>query len=267
MSAGPDVEFLDPVPGGRVYRATRHIHLGDVGSQGAIRLEALSRFLQDVATDDALDTDLRATLGGTWVLRRLDVEILAAPHFNDDVEFATFCSGVGPAWAERRTDVRSPEGELLARTVAIWVLIDQAGGRPIALPDAFFAIYGASTRGRRVSGRLRHRKQSAAARSRIWQLRESDFDFLDHVNNARYLEAVEDELVARLPKHQPVVAELEFRGAVRRGEELELLSQVGTDSEEGEGELLVWLVSGGEVRMSARVGTRFSPMPARPLPR
>jgi acyl-ACP thioesterase len=100
----------------------------------------------------------------------------------------------------------------------------------------------------------------------VWQLRESDFDFLDHVNNARYLEAVEDELAVRLPKHQPVAAELEFRGAVERGDELELLAEVGA-SVEGEGELLVWLVSGGDVRMSARVVTRFVPTPSRPLPK
>jgi acyl-ACP thioesterase len=266
MSGVLGVEFPEPVPGGRVYRASRHIHLGDVGSQGDLRLEALARFLQDVATDDALDGDLRAQLGGTWVLRRLAVEIRRAPHFNDDVEFSTFCSGVGPAWAERRTDVRTPDGDLLARTVAIWVLIDQAGGRPIALPDEFFAIYGTSARGRKVSGRLRNRRPSGAARSRVWPLRESDFDFLDHVNNARYLEAVEDELTIRLPKHQPVTAELEFRGAVERGESVDLVAEVAP-SVEGEGELLVWLMSAGEVRMSARVCTRFVPTPARPLPK
>src|SRR5262245_42331171 len=267
MSGAVEAGFTDPVEGGRVYRAQRHIHLGDVGSQGELRLEALARFLQDVATDDALDTDLRATLGGTWVLRRLAVEILTAPHFNDDVEFATFCSGVGPAWAERRTDVRSSGGqELLARTVAIWVLIDQAGGRPLALPDEFFAIYGASARGRRVSGRLRHRRPSAGAPERVWQLRESDFDFLDHVNNARYLEAVEDELVSVLPKHQPARAELEFRGAVERGDALELRSEVVAGLE-GESELWVWLVSDGDVRMSARLRTQFVPEPRRALPR
>jgi len=265
MSDLLDAEFMEPVPGGRVYTAARRIHLGDVGSQGELRMEALSRFLQDVATDDAVDTDLRGHLGGTWVLRRLAVEILEPPHFNDDVEFATFCSGVGPAWAERRTDVRSPTGELLARTVAIWVLIDQAGGRPIPLPEEFFAIYGPS-RGRKVSSRLTHRKPSGDARSRAWPLRESDFDFLDHVNNARYLEAVEDELTMRLPKHNPVSAELEFRGAVERGEPVELVAEV-VPSVEGEGELLVWLMSGGEVRMSARVCTRFVPTPVRPLPK
>jgi len=250
---------------GRRYRASRHVHLGDVGQTGELRLEALARFLQDVATDDALAVDLRAQLGGTWVLRRLSVEVIRAPHFNDDIEFATFCTGVGHAWAERRTDLTAIDGTLLARTVAIWVLIDQAGGRPLALGDEFFAIYPEARR-RKVSARLGHRKPPDDAAARRWSLRESDFDFLDHVNNARYVEAVEDELVAVLPKHQPVRAELEFRGAVERGDALELRSEVVAGLE-GESELWVWLVSDGDVRMSARLRTQFVPEPRRALPR
>jgi acyl-ACP thioesterase len=266
MSEFLEPEFVDHPTEGRVYRTTRRVHLGDVGSQGVLRLEALARFLQDVATDDALDAELAAQFGGTWVLRRLAVDILAPPHFNDDVDLATFCSGIGPAWAERRTDLMTSGGELLARTVAIWVFIDEAGGKPLALSDEFFATFAGPAGGRKVSARLRHRRPSDQARTREWPLRESDFDFLDHVNNARYLEAVEDELIARLPKHRPVHAELEFRGAVERGEAVELRSEV-VPAVEGEGELLVWLVSSGEVRMSARVVTRFAPPPDRPLPR
>lgn len=266
MSGVPAAVFVDQPAEGRIFRTSRRVHLGDVGAQGELRLEALSRFIQDVATDDALEAELRAHLGGTWVLRRLVVEILDPPHFNDDVSIATFCSGVGHAWAERRTDLTAPSGALLARTVAIWVFIDEAGGRPLALGDNFLTLFGTSAQGRKVSARLGHRRPTDNAQSREWALRESDYDFLDHVNNARYLEAVEDELVARLPKHRPMRAELEFRGAVERGEAVELRSEVLT-SVEGEGELLVWLVSNGEVRMSARVLTRFTPSPTRPLPR
>ena len=53
---------------------------------------------------------------------------------------------------------------------------------------------------------------------------------------------------------------------MERGEAVELRSEVVAPVE-GEGELLVWLVSNGEVRMSARVLTRFTPSPTRPLPR
>jgi acyl-ACP thioesterase len=265
MSGVPDVEFLDAPTDGRVYRAPRHVHLGDVGGSGALRLEALARYLQDVATDDALDVGLRAQLGGTWVLRRLAVEVLEPPLFNDDVELATFCSGWGPAWAERRTDMFDGSGRLLTRTVAIWVFIDRAGGKPVNLGEEFFEIYGTAARARRVTARLRHPKAPAGAATRPWPLRESDFDFLDHVNNARYLEAVEDELAARLPKHEVTWAEMEFRGAVERGEEIELATVAG-DEVEGEAALSVWLVSGGSVRMSTRVGTRFTPV-TRALPK
>jgi acyl-ACP thioesterase len=265
MSAVFDHEFVDSPKDSRVYRSSRRAHLGDVDGTGELRLEALARFLQDVATDDALDGGLAEQLGGTWVLRRLAVDILTVPLFNDDVELATFCSGWGPAWAERRTDVTDRDGTLLARTVAIWVFIDRAGGRPLNLGEDFFTIYGAAAMGRRVSGRLSHRRPSADASVRPWQLRESDFDLLDHVNNARYLEAVEDELAAHLPKHKAVRAEMEFRGAVERGDEVELVTEV-TATGDAEAELSVWLVIGGEVRMSARLETRVTHDAVRALP-
>jgi acyl-ACP thioesterase len=260
-------EFVDPVSGGRVYRVVRHVHLGDVDGTGELRLEALARFLQDVATDDAYDVGLADQIGGTWVLRRMAIEIDAVPMFNDDIEVATFCSGWGPAWAERRTDVFGSDGALLARTVAIWVFIDRAGGRPLNFGDEFFAIYGSSAKDRRVSSRLRHPKPSPSASVRPWQLRESDFDLLDHVNNARYLEAVEDELAIRLPKHKPLRAELEFRGAVERGDRIDLVTELTemdlnesgqAGARQAEAELAVWLVSEGEVRMSARLETRVT---------
>ena len=149
--------------------------------------------------------------------------------------------------------------------MAIWVFIDRAGGKPVNLGEEFFEIYGTAARARRVTARLRHPKPPAGAATRPWPLRETDFDFLDHVNNARYLEAVEDELAARLPKHEVTWAEMEFRGAVERGEEIELVT-VADDEVEGEAALSVWLVSEGSVRMSTRVATRFMPV-TRALPK
>ena len=155
MSRVVEAEFREPSERGRVYRTSRRVHLGDVGSSGELRLEALARFLQDVATDDAIDGGLRE-LGGTWVLRRLAVDIVAPPRFNDRVELATFCSGWGPrlGGAPHRHDGPVPAISL-ARTVAIWVFIDRAGGRPLNLHDDFFEIYGDAARSRKVSARLR----------------------------------------------------------------------------------------------------------------
>jgi acyl-ACP thioesterase len=91
---------------------------------------------------------------------------------------------------------------------------------------------------------------------RPWPLRASDFDVLDHVNNARSLEAVEDELRARLPRSTPVRARVEYRGTLERGEAVELGSVVHPASDGGSGEgceLGLWLTVEGEVRVSATV--------------
>ena len=67
---------LVPFPGrGRRYVGARRVHLGDVDGTAELRLEALARFLQDVATDDADDAGL-SERGGVWVVRSTDVEIV-----------------------------------------------------------------------------------------------------------------------------------------------------------------------------------------------
>lgn len=243
-------EYVDLPPSGRVFRASRRVHLGDVDAAGRVRLEAVARFLQDVATDDADDAGLSETRG-VWVLRSSDVEIRTAPAYHETVELATFCSGIGPRWAERRTQLRGDRGALV-EAAGLWVFVDRVHGRPLALDDDFHARYGESARGRRVRGRLRHGVPPSGASWRSWPLRTSDFDVLDHVNNARSLEAVEDELVRVLPGRLPVRVRTEYRGTLERGDAVQLASTVTgvADSDE----LAVWLAVGGDVRVSATVG-------------
>jgi acyl-ACP thioesterase len=240
------VEFVDLPPTGRVYRGRRRVHLGDVDAGGWLRLEALARYLQDIATDDADDAEL-SERRGVWVLRSSDLEIVTTPVYHESVELATFCSGIGPRWAERRTRLVGDRGGLVD-VAALWVFVDREQGRPLALDDDFHERYGESAGGRRVRGRLLHGAPPADARWRPWPLRTSDFDVLDHVNNARSLEAVEDELVDRLRGGRLRRARIEYRGTIERGDIVELASAVtrGVDDE-----LDVWLVVAGDVRVSA----------------
>jgi acyl-ACP thioesterase len=243
-------EFVARPPRGRVYSATRRVHAGDVDGSARLRLAALAHFFQDVATDDVADAGVESRVG-VWMMRRMEVEISEWPRFGNEISLDTFASGTGPRWAERRTTMRRA-GALLAECAAVWVFVDPTRGRPLALPAEFDAVYGASARDRRVTGRLRHPKPRTGASARPWPLRECDFDVLDHVNNARYLEAVEDELAVRVPGHRVVQASVEYRGAVERGEALTLVSD---QRELGEGavELAAWLLVEGAVRVSAFV--------------
>jgi acyl-ACP thioesterase len=229
------------------------VHLGDVDAAGRLQLESLARYLQDVATDDADDAGL-SDRRGVWVLRSTDVEMVRTPMFLERVELATFCSGTGPRWAERRTQITG-DRDALVEAAALWVFVDREHGRPLPLDDDFVDQFGESAGGRRVRGPLLHGSPPTDARRRAWPLRTSDFDVLDHVNNVRSLEAVEDEFVARLPGRVPVSMRMEYRGTIERGDRVELASVVRGDDDQ----LAVWLTVDGEVRVSATVRVDAAP--------
>ena len=236
-------EFVSLPERGRRYEDDRVVRLGDVTVSGRLRLDALVRYLQDIAGDDVRDAGIDAP----WVMRRIALEVGDLPRFGDTVGLVTFCSGTGSRIAERRTTA-SVDGRVAVEAVAIWVYVDGTSGRPAPLEDWFFDLYGEAAAGRRVSGRLRLPAPPSDAESRQWPLRASDFDVLGHVNNAAYWEPIEDELARTSGGRRIVTAELEHKAPVEPGEALDLRTVVDGDA------LAVWLTSGDAVRSAARIG-------------
>jgi acyl-ACP thioesterase len=183
-----------------------------VTSSGRVRVDAIARYLQDIARDDSADSGLPNPMG--WVVRRTVIEVRQAPVFQERVELATWCSGVGARWAERRTTVAGEQGGLV-ETATIWVHVDPERGRPARLGPEFAALYGDTAAGRKVDARLAHPTEPPpGAIVRPWPWRATDFDVLAHVNNAAYAETVEEALAAEAagpPTIDGCRIELEYR--------------------------------------------------------
>lgn len=217
------------------------MHLGDVTTDGRLRLDALARHIQDIAGDDADD----AGLVEPWVLRRMTVRIDRFPRYREAVDLATWCSGIGTTAAERRTSL-SIAGSVIVDAAALWVQID-ADGRPARLGRWFTDRYGLSAGGRRVVSKLTQPPPPEDLAVRSWPLREADYDVLVHVNNAVSWAALEDELARHAPGARPRAAELEYRLPIDPGAEVTLGSIVEGDR------LSMWMLGAGEVRSSAVV--------------
>ena len=187
-----------------------------------MRLDAMARYLQDVATDDAADVGL----ADGWVLRRVSLRIERFPVFRDVVDLVTWCSGVAASVAERRTTI-AVDGRVVVDAVALWVFVG-SDGRPARLDRDRFAVYGIPT-DRRISTRLRHDDPPAAdaagVRSAPWPLRSADVDVLRHVNNAVSLAALEDVLREwrRDDAAAPWAVEVEYRAPIEPDDRPELV--------------------------------------------
>ena len=216
MPADTADDHLAPLPAaGRVYTGEILAELADAAPSGRVRLDALARWLQDVARADVVDAGLGDE--GAWVVRRVRLEVERFPRFGERCTLRTWCSGAGRMVAERRTSI---EGESArAEAVALWVHIDPQRGRPAPLSERIDAIYSPSANGRAARTGLRHPPPPDDAGRTTWRFRATDLDVAGHVNNAAYWTIAEEELLSRDGDGlQPLSAEIEFRGGTDAGD-------------------------------------------------
>ena len=237
---------LVPPRAGRRYAGGRLVRLGDVLPSGEARLDAIARYLQDIAADDGRDAQIDNRTA--WLVRKTVISLRRRPHLEEPIELVTWASGSGARWAERRTTI-SADGGPIVEAASLWVCVDRATMRPAPLSERFWTMYGDAVDGRTVTSRLTHADPPVdpPPHRRPWPLRVSDIDRLGHVNNAATWASVEDE-IDRVGRGADVVsAELEYRAPIDRSHHLVLASEwVGQ-------ELHAWLVAEGAVLASAAV--------------
>lgn len=209
---------LLPLPAsGRTFSTSRRVRLSDTTPSGALRLDALARYVQDVASDDAREALPDEYLA--WVVRRTVFVVHQPPTSEERVELTTWCSGYGGRWAERRTSVRGSAGGH-CESVVVWVAIHAETGSPVRLPDTFHERYDEAAAGRRVTARLQHGDPTPGAEQSDWRFRAADLDRLGHVNNAAYWVVAEEQLGERTVR--PSRAEIEYRRPIAPSETLRL---------------------------------------------
>jgi acyl-ACP thioesterase len=245
---------LAPPGPGRRFAASRPVRIADVLPSGRVRLDALARYLQDVATDDGEDAGIDRHLA--WVVRKTTMHLQRRPVMGERLELITWASATGARWAERRTTIRSTvDNQPVVETAATWVCIDRANGRPAQLSDRFWEMYGEAVGSRSVSPRLVHPDPPAdnSVTTETWPLRATDFDVFDHVNNAAIWMPVEHRLYEGGLSDRVGWAEMEYRSAIEPNAAVTIASELGGHGVEAPA-LRLWLTAGGKVQATAVVG-------------
>jgi acyl-ACP thioesterase len=203
-----------PDPGaGRAFELDMRPGIADADGSGRCRLDAIARWLQDVAYLDVIDAGFEGR--GAWIVRRTRTRVSSFPRFGEELVLRTFCSGIGRFSAERRTSITGSQADV--ETVALWVCLDPERGRPMRFPDEFIAVYEESAGGRAANVRLRHPDPPSEAVRSEWTFRASEMDPAGHINNSHYWVPLEEELASG-PEPESIDAEVEYRDPAMAGE-------------------------------------------------
>jgi acyl-CoA thioesterase FadM len=166
----------------------------ECGPDGVVRTSALLRYAQDVAWVHSdrmgFDRDWYAERGLAWVVRAADLAILAPIPLGTTLAVSTAVTGFRRVWARRRTEARLDDGTLAFWGHTDWVMTDHRG-MPGRVPPEFPARFAVPP-GAFEPGRLPLREPPPDAVVHRATVRPQDLDPMGHVNNAAYVDYLEE---------------------------------------------------------------------------
>jgi len=218
VSAAAEELFVGVPAAGRTYTAQRRVRLADMAHDGRVRLDALARYLQDVAIEDVQETGWGLP-DHLWFIRRIRLAI-EAPFVGDrKIAVTTWCSGLAAIAAGRRWSLIGDAGGRM-EVDSVWIHLG-ADARPARLEH--FGVYAEAAGGRHVSTKLDLPDVPATAVRIPWPLRATDIDLHGHVNNAVYWQAVEHRLaLTGSDLSRPLGARLDYGDPLSLSDPVEL---------------------------------------------
>ncbi len=202
---------------------TYRVRFDEADADGWLRPSGLLRYAQDMAwrhsEEAGFDRDWYRARSMNWLVRNVTVSIKSPITYGDTLLVSTEVTGWRHVWARRHSKVRRADsnsgdapGALVATVDTDWVLLTD-DGRPARVPAEiaqYFSAYESFTRDRVVLPEPTSEITALSTR-----VRPLDVDPMRHMNNAAYLDMVQDGL-ARMPAAQRLDAPDYYRiGYVR----------------------------------------------------
>jgi medium-chain acyl-[acyl-carrier-protein] hydrolase len=173
-----------------LWREAVEIHSYDVDIERQMTIESLLKYCQEAAWNHAEHlgvgySHLRAR-GQVWMLSRLTLAVDSYPEWGQQTELHTWPRGVKSLFALRDFELLDINGHSLAGATSSWLVFDQEARRPLR-PESILASIPTLPDRRALScDAEKLTVTEIPLSSSIINVKYSDLDLNDHVNNAAY---------------------------------------------------------------------------------
>lgn len=183
-----------------IYSEEFKIRASEVDTSGKITLSSICSLFQEVAGNHALllnfdITDLHKQ-GLTWVLHRMDIKVDRFPKWRESVTIETWPAAGDALRAYRNYRILDANKNELGVCLSYWMMINLKSRRPTRMTEDILNTR-LSDRDHVLDVRSdKIPKVEESSSGKKIPVRRSDLDMNQHVNNARYLEWMQEPMNA-----------------------------------------------------------------------
>lgn len=196
------------------------VSFGDVDRRERMLLPRVFKVLQDAAIAHAnqfgTGTEAMTTRGETWMLHRIAAKIARYPRPNEVLQVETWSNGIKGFKGIRDFRVRDAEQRLVVAASSVWLYVSVQKQSIVRVPAEIarnFPVCPEALSFAEIES-LEFALPAAGAPVVTLDLRYSDFDVNQHVNNAAYLEFVQTALTRTGHNPYPHEVRVKFGKAI-----------------------------------------------------
>ncbi|EOZ93283.1 Acyl-ACP thioesterase [Indibacter alkaliphilus LW1] len=194
---------------------------------GKLRWSSLGDLMQEVAWKHADSRGFGQELfekGLMWVLSRFQIQVHRKPSWGELITVKTAGRGISGLFALREFEVIDQAGEVLAEAMSAWLLLDVKSKRPKrpsqVLPSELFALTEDDSQ---LPPKITFSETGDL--STAFNVRASDLDMNNHVNNVSYIRWVEDFAIEQKKKFNKLC--INYLSEARIGETVTIKGDFG----------------------------------------
>jgi len=212
------------------------IHTYEVDSANRLRTSAIFGFMQEAASNSASELgwgyDELIKDGLFWVLSRIKIVISEYKHVGEDILVETWPKQVEGIVAHRDFKIQDIGGSVIGLATSSWFLIDANTLRPVKTDVLKRKIPHFGEEPALAESLAKIMEPS----EKIWkykrEIRYSDIDIIQHVNNTKYVDFIMDSFPIEVHQEKKLSSlQINFVNELKFGDQLDVYQAVQRDDE------------------------------------
>jgi medium-chain acyl-[acyl-carrier-protein] hydrolase len=168
------------------------VHYYEMDFKHRLFLTRLMNFCDDIAISQSellgIGIEVLRNRKVSWVLHQWNLTIEQYPVYMETIRIRTTPQATRKFYAYRKYEIFNQAGNKIAEAETVWLLIDFEKKRPVKIPDDISNAYEMEREGCGAPDMIMPAEPSVSDKKVEFDVRFSDIDTNQHVNNAKYME-------------------------------------------------------------------------------